>query len=443
MKREESYAATVEKFGGSTQAIIDFSNNDTCQELDAYYRQKSNLEVIGRHRKELVHSRILAWLLAPTEFHGLGSFPLKKFLEACVLCQMDSLQKPLQGIPANVLDEILVDQTEIEGAQVFWEYPITEGRVDVLAQVVLKTANKEKRRLWILVENKVDSSEHNSQTQRYRKWVESSSGGFEYYLLVYLTPETSINLVRLEEPDCDCKDFHQINYQYLLENLFEPSRNRTTSEQARGLLDDYIRALSVPASSISDGSNTGDEIMAISGKERNLLAAFFDRYEPLIKASLYAISIDPERTDEERTEIQDDLNVVRDYTGDTKCNRDYSRYSILKRGEAVMKGVKKAALGYEVVKQLLEDGLSEAAFAELRADKSSRIQLLKTADEITEGENKYNKYGVGNRPALLFKGTQYFVSSNWGDCNLPRFQDFLRNSSWGSHIELVKEGVAV
>ncbi len=441
MKRDEGYDQTTDKFGGITQAIIDFSNNATCEQLDTYYRQKSNLEVVNQHRKELAHSRILAWLLDPAEFHGLGTYTLKKFLEACVLCQMETLQNFFRGMPSDVVDCILVDQTKISAVEVFSEYSIEGGRIDVFVKVSLLCANRVEKRLWVLIENKVDSSEQKSQTRRYKNWVESENANYDYTLFVYLTPEPSISLAFFEEPECECKEFLQINYQYLLENLIEPAKNRTKSEQARDLLEDYVRALSVPASSISSSTNTGDEIMAISEKERKLLTAFFDRYEPLIKAALYAISVDPERKEEEIAETKGDLDVVSDYTGDTKCNRDYSRYSILNNGAVVKKSVKKADLGYEVVKLLLETGLTDVVFEELRNDKSSRIQLLKKEEEISESERKYNKYGVGIRPAVVYNKSQYYVSRNWGDCNLPRFQEFLKNAKLSNHIELVKESV--
>ena len=72
---------TLADLGDVTKAIVAFSNSPKYRELDAYYRRKSNFEVLGIQRNETRHSRFVAWLLNPSEAHGLGTFGLKKFLE--------------------------------------------------------------------------------------------------------------------------------------------------------------------------------------------------------------------------------------------------------------------------------------------------------------------------------------------------------------------------
>ena len=61
--------------------IIDLYNSNEYQRLKAYYSKRSTLDILGVARSELAHSNMLAWLLDPNETHGLGLFPIRKFLQ--------------------------------------------------------------------------------------------------------------------------------------------------------------------------------------------------------------------------------------------------------------------------------------------------------------------------------------------------------------------------
>ena len=73
--------------------IIKFRNDVISRHLENYYGTKSLGEIFGVSRKELAHSKFLAWLLSNQESHNLGNYPFKKFLEILVLSPMNTKSK--------------------------------------------------------------------------------------------------------------------------------------------------------------------------------------------------------------------------------------------------------------------------------------------------------------------------------------------------------------
>lgn len=417
--------------GNVTKAIVAFSNSPEYRELDTYYRRKSNFEVLGIQRNEVRHSRFVAWLLNPSEAHGLRTFGLKKFLEVCVLARLESKQRVPSGVPAEALDEVIVGRARISDAVVRTEVAVDRrSRIDIHIDCTLALPQIGQKRLTILIENKIDSTEHDAQTIRYSEWLRQHSDQYDWSLLVYLTPVPTLRLQQFDEPDCECKEFLQINYQYLVDYLIEPALALTQSSQARDFISDYLRALSVPSVIIADEENRGDVFMAISEHERKLLTAFWVKHRPLILASFYAISIDPNQEEEVRDGVAKVLNSL--------GTKDYSRYTVVVDGEVRASNVRKTDVGREVARLLIETGISFDDFEKLRLDTSSGFSLLKQENEITDGEHKRNRYRIVGKSPIVFQGARYYVSGNWGDNNIPRFQQFLAQNF--PQINLVKDG---
>lgn len=64
--------------------FLDMRNSEEYLSLQQYYHKKTIFDVLGVARQENPHSSFLSWLLNPFESHGMGDFPLKRFLEtAC------------------------------------------------------------------------------------------------------------------------------------------------------------------------------------------------------------------------------------------------------------------------------------------------------------------------------------------------------------------------
>ncbi len=122
------------------------------------------LSVLGRQRDELIHSRLIGWLLVPTNRHGLG----RRFLTA-------------------FLDHLWPDEALLRSGPVFADLEVTgsgpdeTGRLrEARADVVLRAET-----LTVVIENKLDAGEQPDQCERlYWAWA-SESGETRW---VFLTP---------------------------------------------------------------------------------------------------------------------------------------------------------------------------------------------------------------------------------------------------------------
>lgn len=123
-------------------------------------------EAVGITRQEIRHSYFLSFLLNPSESHYFGDLFLKKFLISSLL----SFENP-------PFSAISVDVANLEDVEVKREYK----NIDIL----IYSSNE---KIVVAIENKVDSSEHSNQLNRYKKIIESDFYDYRK-LLIYLTKE--------------------------------------------------------------------------------------------------------------------------------------------------------------------------------------------------------------------------------------------------------------
>jgi PD-(D/E)XK nuclease superfamily len=110
------------------------------------------LSVLGRQRDELVHSRMIGWLLTPTGRHGLG----RRFLRALLDHVWPSEQLLQSGVVTVDLEETRSAADEIGS--------LREARADIV--VLGEDAT-------IVIENKVDAGEGVEQCERlYWSWAD-------------------------------------------------------------------------------------------------------------------------------------------------------------------------------------------------------------------------------------------------------------------------------
>jgi hypothetical protein len=134
--------------------------------------------VLGLANKELIHSRMLAWLLQPGESHGLGDLFLRRWL-------MHVLSD------ADVSDAKLPTAPDIEAAEWVEVDAVTEvamSREDRLDVVVTLRERGQVERLWLVaVEVKVDSDEGDQQLPRYSQVLAKRYPNADQKVLLFLT----------------------------------------------------------------------------------------------------------------------------------------------------------------------------------------------------------------------------------------------------------------
>jgi len=326
--------------------IIKFKNDIDFQKLEKFYHSKSFSEILGISRREISHSNFLAWLLGNKESHNLGDFPIKKFLDIILKFSNDKHKSEY----SDLYNFFVTEDYIVENLAIQPEYHIKNvGRLDIYVELNLLIDKKEKS-IKLIIENKVESKENNDQTNKYYNYFNSFESENNIILYVYLTPISTLELIELTQPECNCKEFIQINYQSIVDYLIEPALNQNISIRTKNILKEYLQSLSQPAIDVEVDGHKKELIMALGNEERKLLSSFWDKNQKLILASLYAISSDPEQEKETRDSIKDALDNL-------SSDRDRSKLNIKYKGESFVTGIKKSDIGLQTIKLLEQKGL--------------------------------------------------------------------------------------
>jgi len=390
--------------------IIKFKNDPDFQKLENFYYSKSFSEILGVSRREISHSGFLAWLLGNLESHNLGEFPIKKFLDIILKFSNDKLKSKHSDLfNSFVTEDYLIERLFIKS-----EYAIKNvGRLDIYIELTLLIAGKTKN-IKLVIENKVESRENNDQTNSYFNFFNPTENDDNIVIYVYLTPISTLELIELTEPECNCKAFIQINYQSIVDYLIEPALNQNISTRTQNILTEYLKSLSQPSIDEEADGHKQELIMALGNEERKLLSSFWEKNQKLILASLYAISSDPEQEKDTRDSIREALDSL-------SSDKDRSTYNIKYNGSVLKRNFKKSDIGLQTINLLNAKGLIDQNIINyLKEDKSCSFLLLKKKEDFTETEIKYRKYKTNDAPELIFNGEEFYVARNWGIGNIHK-----------------------
>ncbi len=177
-------------------------NNKELEELEEIINDFNVFTALGVVREELRHSTFLAWLLNPSDTHGLGDYFLKSFLKLAI--NRANLQSP----SIFEMDSWDLGETNV---QTEWEH------IDIFMR-------NDMHQFVCVIENKIDSPEHSNQLTRYKELVERELGNHAK-IFVYLTIEG-------DKPS-ESTEYLSMNYRDidgLVSQLLERKRDKTSSE---------------------------------------------------------------------------------------------------------------------------------------------------------------------------------------------------------------------
>ena len=158
---------------------------DELENLELEMQKPNIFNILGISRMEIRHSNFLRWLLDPKESHGLGNKFLVRILRDLALDNN------------NDLDIINVSSLNFNNADVYREYPISsikdknkKGFIDILIDFKTekdKETEKDKDKLVICIENKIDTTDFEEQLSTYNEHIKKTFEGYKH-VFVYLTP---------------------------------------------------------------------------------------------------------------------------------------------------------------------------------------------------------------------------------------------------------------
>lgn len=170
-------------------------------------------DVLKIARTEIRHSNMLSWILTPNENHGLGDSILKGFIQYVVSNFYD------ENDP-SIFSTLLMDCHDFV-IQREWRH------IDILA-----TSSEHK--FLLAIENKIDSSEHDDQLNRYKKILDTTYPGYKA-MYIYLSPSGDES----SDPDNWCS----MGYQDVL-NIIEAERTKKKLlPEVEFLVDNYIQTV--------------------------------------------------------------------------------------------------------------------------------------------------------------------------------------------------------
>lgn len=385
-------------------AIVKMNNSEEYLALRKYYSEDSFIKILRVSRDEKVHSNFIAWLLNPASHHELDYFPLQKFLQMLAIVHANNENNTGSYFPAEGTDKFLLtdyelsDECEVKaevstGAVAGFD---KKGRVDILLLLRFKDSDKT---LPVVIENKVLSTENKEndnkmQTQKYYDWGTIQYGDntkYERPIYVFLAPDFERDI------KCSSPHFIKLSYQNMVDYLIEPCLLNTSNNQARFLIENYLRCLSNATLNQTEDGKEG-KIMAFVGKEKELLKKFYEKNKDLFEAVLKMLSAnDEEFTDEERKRFSAALAASH--------SRDNSKYSFDGKGE-----YPKGQVLLELVKKYI-DANSTADTVKLKEVFDLKLVFNKKPIILMHDETTQKmRDGAKVEPVTLADGTSIYIN---------------------------------
>lgn len=201
-------------------------DDENLSELEALLAKFNLFRVLKADRNELRHSNMLAWLLSPSETHGLDELFLRRWLMEVTHSSRVS-DNPSSPIPSPVW----IDVADLSEITVHREWQNLDVIIDFIASV------SGSREQWVVaIENKVNAQQGQSQLEGYRKTVARQFQHANQTIFIFLTKNE-------EEPD----DPHWVTSTYAdvlraLERCVAARRD-TIGREPLFLIEQYLELL--------------------------------------------------------------------------------------------------------------------------------------------------------------------------------------------------------
>lgn len=296
------------------ELLFAFNNNPGNSKVAEYISRQNFFDMIGKSRHEMVHSKMIAELLAGRYFEASQKTTLMHFFDIIIMrAKEQGVAIPQEFLKAVLTRTLCVEsladkQTEYSLANYLEVYgkkcdkDIDEKqRLDIFLRYNLSSALKKSgnKAIEIILENKVLAKEHNQQTQTY--YDICADGRRAMQLFVYLSPISQRELSNYANVPCDMKPagldsagnpvFIHISYQDIFDKIIAPLMNeKNLSKRNSIILEEYASCLELPAMPDNDEKLGTKElsIMATSDVEKQLLTEFMHETE---NAKLMSVAV--------------------------------------------------------------------------------------------------------------------------------------------------------
>ncbi len=233
-----------------------FVLDDGLRKLEQGLGQFNLFTTLRLHEKEIIHSRILGWLLSPDGSHGVGDLFLRRWL-------MRVLHRagPASGKRPSIIQ---IEAARWKSVEVFteWRPRGSKDRLDVL----LNMSTDAGAHWQVAVEMKISSNQSVGQLLKYQTALEKDFPDVTHRVLLFLTRDP-------EPPDEDT-DFIGVDFEEMEKALGEILAERAERLGAgpRGLMENYLNLI---RTWFMDKSEIAKQARDIYSKHRDALELLF------------------------------------------------------------------------------------------------------------------------------------------------------------------------
>jgi len=410
MSEELSPQESLDK---TKKLLLKWKNDKNIQELKEFYDTKSFSGILGVERREMSHSNFIAWILNDKESHNLGQFAIKQLLDLLLENSEDNIKNSSENIVIDFNDlykSLLLGTYKLEDISVIVEDPLKlgqkkGGRIDIIVSMSIKIKTgydedlskeiySESDKVNLIIENKVDSREHNNQTEKYYKYY-STHYKDHLNVFVYLTPND-------DEPSNE--HFIKISYQQIADNILERALNQDISDRVEFIINEYLLSLRKP-------SKKG-QIMAVKSDEEELLKIFWDENKELLNTAFDILK----RKDDSFNELSNATLK--------KQKRDNTRYNFNDKINLA-----KGRTALEIIKKYVKDHPT-LTYSELNSKINIKNIISRLSDVEVKFKGKTDKrhFVKDSEIITLESNLKIVVTSRWhvGD-TLNKLIEFSRN----------------
>lgn len=193
-------------------------------EFNNYYMSYNIFDQLDFFRLEDIHTNILKSLFIKDNPYLLDTYPLKKFIELLIV-------KDNTKVAINIEE---LNNYKIENINVHSQVVLNKNnKLDLLIEFTINNKNYS-----IILENKLLSTEHDNQCQRYYNYYKEEGNKDINYIFVFLSLEKEPNFKENDKYIC-------INYQELIDCVIEPCSYKCNNKKENIIsLDSYLSSFS-------------------------------------------------------------------------------------------------------------------------------------------------------------------------------------------------------
>lgn len=226
------------------ELLLDLDNIE--DQLKDYLKGFNVFDTLKVSRTEIRHSNVLAWLFDPRETHGLGGAFIQSFINVIIS----------KGIINNNIDKVKLLLTQFDNYRLFRE----KNNIDILA-----VNDSEQAKVVLVIENKIDSNDHNDQLNRYYEYIESEYDEYERIYL-YLTPDG-------RDPLEESGNWDLVGYDSIIDAISRTTKKATINQHLQQFIDDYLDIL---RREIVDNNELNEICTEIYNKHKEALDLIFE-----------------------------------------------------------------------------------------------------------------------------------------------------------------------